>query len=138
MAGERIEEGGCLCGRLRYRVTAAPLWVAHCHCWSCRRNTGSALATFVGFPKARFAYSKGNPKIFHSSPAVSRSFCGDCGTPISYEAERCADEIHLYVSTLDHPEKFEPQLHVFCAESLPWLKIDDSLPRYAGTSRDPE
>ena len=104
MAGERIEEGGCLCGRLRYRVTAAPLWVAHCHCWSCRRNTGSALATFVGFPKARFAYSKGNPKIFHSSPAVSRSFCGDCGTPISYEAERCTDEIHLYVSTLDHPE----------------------------------
>ena len=41
--------GRCLCGRVRYLAAGAPLWVAHCHCESCRRATGAPLATYAGF-----------------------------------------------------------------------------------------
>ena len=128
--------GGCLCGAIRFEAAGEPLWIAHCHCHSCRRNTGAPVTTFVGFPADGFTYAAGRPKVFNSSPDVRRSFCADCGTPLTYEADRAAGEVHVYISTLDNPDAFPPQFHVFTAEGIQWLHLDDNLPRYRATSRD--
>ncbi|TPX16585.1 uncharacterized protein E0L32_003879 [Thyridium curvatum] len=37
-------EGGCACGRVRYRLERPPLIVHCCHCTACQRETGSAFA----------------------------------------------------------------------------------------------
>lgn len=131
-----IQHGQCLCGGVKFEASGKPMWVVHCHCHSCRRNTGSAVATFVGLQQEQFRYIEGTPKSFASSPGVRRSFCSDCGTPLAYEAERCPDEIHIYISTFDHPEAFQPTAHVFTAEQIPWLHMDDGLNRYKGMTRD--
>ncbi len=128
-----IHQGGCLCGALRFEARGKPLWVAHCHCRSCRRNTGSAFATFVGYKQEQVRIVKGALQAYASSPGVVRSFCGTCGTPLSYAAERYPGEIHLYSSTLDRPEAFEPGAHVHVGEQLPWLHLDDGLPRFQTT-----
>lgn len=133
---KRETTGGCLCGALRYKAEGDPLWIAHCHCHSCRRNTGSALATFVGVAAGGFVYTEGAPATYASSPGVTRSFCQRCGTPLSYEAERFPGEVHLYLSTLDHPEDFEPQRHVYFAERIAWFDTADDLPRHEGSSAD--
>lgn len=36
--------GGCVCGRVRYRLTRPPMFVHCCHCRSCQRETGSGFA----------------------------------------------------------------------------------------------
>ena len=59
-----------------------------------------------------------------------------CGTPLIYESEGFADEVQINIGSLDEPEDLVPQAHVFVAEKLPWLRLDDGLPRYAATSRD--
>ncbi|MDX1431486.1 MAG: GFA family protein [Gammaproteobacteria bacterium] len=127
--------GRCLCGAVRYTVTGAPKWVAHCHCESCRRNTGSAVATFVGFHRDQVDFVQGERRLFASSPGVRRGFCADCGTPISYEADRFGDEIHLYLCTLDDPDAFPAESHVYHGERVAWFEIHDALPRYAATAR---
>lgn len=132
---EPVHEGGCLCGRVRYAVSGAPAWVAHCHCQSCRRATGTVMASFAGFLKPRYAVVQGVPGAVQSSPGVRRRFCPDCGTPLTYEAERWPEETHIHLATLDQPAAFWPTSHVFTAEAMPWLKLDDGLPRYAGLSR---
>jgi len=39
-----VHEGGCLCGDIRYRTTAAePIRVTVCHCTFCQKLTGSAF-----------------------------------------------------------------------------------------------
>ena len=128
--------GGCLCGAVRFAFEGTPLWVAHCHCRSCRRNTGAAVATFVGVRRDQFVYTKGMPIGYASSPGVRRSFCGACGTPLVYEAARCAEEIHFNIGAMDGPARFAPTVHVHVAERLPWLHIADDLPRYAASGRD--
>ena len=135
---DETHQGGCLCGALRFAARGKPLWVAHCHCRSCRRNTGSAFATFVGYKQGQVRIVKGALQSYASSPGVVRSFCGTCGTPLSYAAERYPGEIHLYVSTLDRPEAFEPGAHVHVGEQLPWLHLDDGLPRFPTTGYDSE
>src|SRR5258708_24173052 len=44
--------GGCLCGRVRYSITAAPIRSGICHCRNCRRYTGSAFEPFMMFHAA--------------------------------------------------------------------------------------
>ena len=90
------------------------------------------MATFVGYRKEQLTYTQGERKLYQSSPGVRRGFCADCGTPMTYEADRCPDEVHLYISTLDNPGDFKPQLHVFIAERIPWMELSDDLPRYEG------
>jgi len=130
-------QGGCLCGAVRFRLEDAPIWVGHCHCESCRRNTGSLIATFVGFKQTQITYTQGERRIYVSSPGVRRGFCGECGTPLSYEADKFPDEIHLYICTLDDPERFIPQFHVFYAEHVSWFEVADDLPRHPRTSSEP-
>lgn len=131
---EQNEEGGCLCGAVRYRVQGAPLWVAHCHCLSCRRATASAMATYAGYAADRFAVERGEPARYSSSPGVTRSFCGQCGSPLTYESERWPGEVHIFVCTLDEPEALTPRAHVYVAERLSWLRTNDGLPEFQTTS----
>jgi len=126
----RVETGHCLCGAITFEARGEPLWVAHCHCHSCRRSTGAPVTTFVGYAQSQFNTTSGRRKTYNSSPGVRRSFCSDCGTPLCYEADWCPGEIHLYISTLDAPERFVPNLHVHVADQIPWLKLHDDLPRY--------
>jgi hypothetical protein len=115
--------GRCLCGSVRYRAAGAPLWVTHCHCESCRRATGAPLTTYAGFATESFAWTKGEPTSFASSPGVRRTFCGRCGTSLTYQGERWPGEMHVLAATLDRPEAVTPKGEAFAEERLPWLHL---------------
>lgn len=135
MANEdRIRDGGCMCGALRYRVDGPPRWVLNCHCESCRSQSGAPMVTWTGFLNERFRWTAGAPKAFASSAGVERLFCADCGTPVVFRSERWADETHIAVTTLDDPESVTPKAHVHAAEKLSWIHMGDGLPQHDGTS----
>ena len=121
--------GRCACGLIRYSAQNSALWAMHCHCESCRRVTGSAFTSFLGYGRGQVTWV-GNLAHRNSSPGVTRSFCKDCGTPLSYRSTRWPGEVHLYAATLDQPERYKPTAHVFWAERLPWLQVSDDLPKH--------
>ncbi len=125
--------GHCLCGRVRFSFAEPHLWCGYCHCESCRRNTGAVVAAFVGVDSERFECA-GPVASYASSPGVLRDFCSVCGTPLTYRADRFPGEVHIYMSTLDEPQRYKPKFHVFHAEKIPWFDTDDELPRYLATS----
>jgi len=127
--------GQCLCGAIKFELSGKVLWVSHCHCLSCRRNTGAAVATFVGLNTEQLSYTSGTVKTFKSSVGVRRKFCADCGTPMSYEAASHPGEIHIYISTLEQPALFPPTKHTYFEERIAWFDVNDTLPRYATSSR---
>ena len=92
------------------------------------------MATYAGFAQTQVRYAAGAPAHYHSSPGVTRGFCGTCGTPLSYEGERWPDEIHLFVCAFDDPGPLVPTAHVYTGEQMPWLLLADDLPRHRTTS----
>lgn len=126
-------KGRCLCGTIRYALEGDPLWVAYCHCESCRRHTASPAALFMGMRSADVRWTGEEPAAYESSPGVERLFCATCGTPVAYRAERFPDEVHVYHGTLDHPDDLPPRGHVYTDEQLSWFEVHDALPRYATT-----
>jgi hypothetical protein len=125
-----MTHGHCLCGTVQYSVSGEPNWTSHCHCSSCRRNSGAAVATFVSFPLSGFTLTKGQLTDYESSPGVTRSFCAKCGSPMTYRSHTMPTEIHLFLGSLANPEDFPVQVQVFCGEKLPWLTIDDHIPKF--------
>jgi hypothetical protein len=130
------ETGGCMCGRLRYRVTGKPNWVVYCHCADCRRSSAAPVSLFVGLNEAQFTITAGVPADFPSSQGVVRSFCRDCGTPLTYRSRRFPGEVHVLIGSLDEPERFTPTGHVWLSEKLSWFDTTDQLPRFARSGAD--
>ena len=120
----------CLCGRVQYHAAGEPNWRCICHCESCRRATGAPVPAFASFPVGRFRFV-GEPSRYQSSPGVIRTFCGHCGTPLTYEAADLPGEIHLLTGSADHPEAghLTPQYHVFDNERVSWVDLGAALPR---------
>lgn len=52
-----------------------------------------------------------------------RSFCGRCGTPLTYEGARWPGEVHVLTGTFERPEDFIPTHDAFAGERLPWLHL---------------
>lgn len=122
--------GRCLCGEIRYEYKGAPLKILHCHCGSCRRHTSCPVSTFVCVPSEGFRFISGEPVAYASSPGVTRTHCGRCGSPMTYTSDRNT-QVDIYAGTLDDPAAIVPTYHVFAGEQLPWFEIADALPRYA-------
>lgn len=121
--------GSCLCGAVRFRTSADPQSVSYCHCTMCQRQTGAPVSAAACFPEGTVEWTRGNPKLYASSPGVKRGFCSECGSTLMWQSE---EEICIKIGALDHPENVKPDRHIWVANSLPWLHIDDKLPRYVG------
>jgi hypothetical protein len=126
-------EGGCLCGAIRYRVSGEPITSGICHCRTCRRISAAPMLPFVTFPADGFELTSGKPVDFHSSPPVTRTFCGRCGTPLTYRHRDSANEIDVMTCSLDNPEAFPPSHHIWVSQKLTWFHLSDGLPAFDST-----
>lgn len=116
------QEGGCLCGGVRYAALAPPSAVTVCHCRFCQRATGSAYMVEPIFEKPDFTLLSGAPKVYDtvsagSGKVVHVHFCPDCGTKLWLSFERFPDIVGIYAGTFDDPCWFpiepESSKHIF-------------------------
>ncbi len=128
--------GGCMCGAVRYRAAADPLYVCHCHCADCRRASGAPLVTWAVFAKDDVSFTQGAPKYRESSERAVRGFCADCGSPLTFAYHRYPEHIDIAAGTLDDPNAVTPDRHVWEGSRLSWIALSDELPRHARGSRD--
>lgn len=126
--------GGCFCGYVRYRVDAAPDSVTHCHCVNCRKASGAPVVTWATFPLAALEIVSGEPMEIVSPPesgsSALRSFCPRCGTQLTWRHDAGGPTVDVTAGSLDAPADLVPDEHVWASRQLPWLRIDDDLPRH--------
>jgi hypothetical protein len=84
-----------------------------------------------------FAFEGEAPARFASSPGVERTFCGRCGSSLTYAHVSRPAEIDITTATLDDPEAFAPTKEIFTAERVSWSTPNPDLPQFAGSSAAP-
>ncbi len=126
--------GGCMCGAVRFEAKGDPFDVTHCHCHSCRKHNGAAVVTLAGYKAGQVAFGGTGRKFHNSSPGVRRAFCGDCGTPLTWEGDggELGPIVELHISAFDEPDTLRPTAHAFDVERISWMEVADDLPRYEG------
>lgn len=125
--------GGCLCGRLRYTLSADPVVTAVCHCRNCQKAGGAPFSTNMIVPNAAFSL-QGAPRVFHdkgdTGRAVDRFFCENCGSPIYTAAEGYPGVSIVKAGTLDDPSWVKPTVEGFCDSKQPWVELGGDRARY--------
>jgi len=127
---EKSYAGGCFCGAVRFEVSGAPRFLCYCHCESCRRAAGSPAVALCTFERGGFRVTRGRMREFNSSPKVTRGFCADCGSCLTYSHEGRPGDIDVTLATLEQVASLAPTLHVWVADKLSWVRIEDGLPQF--------
>ena len=123
--------GGCLCGAVRFRVTVEPLMAYFCHCTMCQKNGGGPFMAGATVPIEAFAFTKGGPRAYESSPGFVRLSCGQCGSPLGFQAKDNPKVADFSLGCLDDPNAIKPEFHMFTSTQVSWCKMADGLPRHA-------
>ena len=120
--------GHCYCGAVKFEINGKSDWVGHCHCESCRRASGSVMTSFAGFKPEQVVFTSVMPNRFTTPDGVTRSFCGQCGSAVSFEIDSRPGETHLHLGLFDDLEQMVPENHSFIEEKPSWLHADEHLP----------
>jgi hypothetical protein len=119
-----MQTGGCLCGAVRYRIDADPIFQFACHCRDCQRATGGSPTYGVIIPKAGLTITEGEPRGYashgDSGAQVERQFCGACGSPLFSKLEAQPDLMVVKVGSLDNPSFFKVGLDMWMSAAQPW------------------
>jgi len=124
--------GSCLCGGVTYEIAAPIEELSHCHCSMCRKAHGAAFATFARVPAAAFRITAGADlvKRYQSSDPVTRSFCGTCGSNLTFVFAGMPEHLWVAAGSFDEDPGVRPSAHIFVASKAPWYEITDQLKQF--------
>ena len=133
------QTGGCVCGRVRYACSAAPLRVTVCHCQWCQRRTGSAFGIQVVYAREQVQFTHAEPARYRhisdeSGRWLDQEFCSTCGSNIGLTLEAAPEIQAISAGTFDDPSFVDAtQLdfrHVFVRSARSWSNIPADLEQY--------
>lgn len=126
--------GGCYCGKVRYEADGDALVKLQCHCRECTYITGGAANLTMGVGEAGFKYTKGEPAQYKRDDldgAVTREFCGDCGTPLLTRAPAAPGAVLLKIGSLDNPADFGgPDAAIYTDEMHDFHIVADGIAQF--------
>ncbi|TGJ86357.1 hypothetical protein E0Z10_g2421 [Xylaria hypoxylon] len=123
-----MPEGGCFCGKVRYSIEGEPLGKALCHCYDCRKISGSTYSTNIIVAGPGFKLLSGTPKSIAKTADSGREivshFCGDCGSTLWRDGAAFGDGRVIKVGTLDDANAFDdyaPAVELFTSHRVGWV-----------------
>src|SRR5690242_6137127 len=113
--------GRCFCGAIRYETDGVPTNQTNYHCSICRRTSGAAFVSWFTVPANAYRITSGTPARMKSSGHGMRTFCRECGTPLTFQSTNFPCEIDITTCSLENAEDVPPRDHTHVGEKLSWV-----------------
>jgi hypothetical protein len=128
-----VHEGGCLCGRVRFKTSGPLREVIFCHCSQCRKQSGLYFAATSVPADALELTGTEHITWYAASEFAKRGFCGTCGSALFWKPN---DEARyaILAGTFDDPSCLVPGYHICTEGRAEFYAIADGLPQYPGSS----
>ena len=135
MSNKYIQEGGCLCGAVRFHTTDKPLVVMACHCTACKHRTGAAYGLGVYFNEEDVEFINGATQIFQfdsdeSDRWLRTEFCGSCGSTVSWTLEKRPGMRGVAGGSYDDPNWFTVEAHIWTRSARSDMCYPDHIKIY--------
>jgi hypothetical protein len=123
---ERVHEGACTCGAVRYRLAREPLFVHCCHCRWCQRESGASFALNALIETSAVHLLQGEPILVdtpsNSGKGQQVARCARCHVALwSHYAGAGKALAFVRVGTLLEPDRLPPDVHIFTSTRQPWV-----------------
>jgi hypothetical protein len=136
-------EGGCRCGRIRYRVAASKLPNTYaCHCRDCQTWSGSAFSLQFIVPEGDLSVV-GEPQVFEITSAdgarVSRQrACPTCFARV-YNTNTARPGLAVVrAGTLDRSDELKIVAHIWTKRKMAGFMIPDDVPSWPEGAPPPD
>ena len=128
-------KGSCACGRVTYEIHGLLIRpITYCHCWRCRKHSGSSFGTTAGIRTDDLLFTAGEDALsyWESSPGIRRYFASCCGSPIYKSDDDAPKFLGVRLGTLDSDPSVSVDVHYMIESRVPWVEISDNLDQKAG------
>jgi hypothetical protein len=126
--------GGCLCGGVRFELTAPPLTAGYCHCTRCQRRTGTASSAQARIDGRTLRLLQGEELLKawrHPEGGHEKLFCGECGAHLFSRSLESSAQMSVRMGAFDGDPGIRPSWRAFVDCAAPWEPIpDDGLERF--------
>jgi hypothetical protein len=127
---------------VRFGLASEPLFVHCCHCTWCQRETGSAFVVNALIEADRVTILAGAPEQVmtpsNSGKGQVIARCPMCRVAL-FSAYGGSDRLRFVrVGTLDEPARFPPDIHIYTASKLPWVRLPEGVPAVPGYYKSSE
>jgi hypothetical protein len=120
--------GGCQCGAVRFRISGEVRYASICHCRMCQKAFAAPFGAFASVPTGGVDWTRGQRKTFQSSNAIARGFCGECGTPLTFEVAGGGKHVALALCAFDDPAALPPRRQSGMDARVVWMDQVNDLP----------
>ncbi|MGE0237691.1 MAG: GFA family protein [Parvibaculaceae bacterium] len=115
-------DGGCLCGQIRFRISAPPLLTMACHCTGCQKLSASAYSLTIAVPSEGFTVTQGETVIGGRHGPTRQLYCPHCKNWMFTHAHGLDFFVNVRATMLDQHDWYVPFVEVNTAEGLPWAR----------------
>jgi hypothetical protein len=127
--------GGCTCRSARYRLMDKPMIVHCCHCRWCQRETGASFALNAMIEFDRMELLSGTVEVIDTPSESGKgqriSRCPQCRVALWSNYAGGGEWVRFVrVGTLDDPDRFAPDVHIYTASKQPWVMIPAGVPAF--------
>jgi len=127
-ADPQVTGGACTCRSVRFTMRGPPLIVHCCHCRWCQRESGAAFALNALIEADRVELLEGAPEVVPTPSASGKgqriSRCPVCRIALWSNYAGAGEALRFVrVGTLDDPDSFPPDIHIFTESKQPWVVI---------------
>ena len=131
--GDPPFDGGCACGKVRYRVSRAPIFVHGCHCRQCQRQTGTAFAINALVEATAVQLQAGTTEATDvpSPSGAGQRICRCAACKVALWSHYLAGGeaiAYVRVGTLDEPGRISPDIHIYTSTKHPVVVLPDGVP----------
>jgi hypothetical protein len=123
--------GGCLCGQVRYRISAEPVVARICWCRDCQHIAANGTVNAI-FPTASIEITgtlSAYTSAADSGNQVRRRFCPQCGCHLFADSTGRPGLSVVRVGTLDDASSVRPSANIWSGSAPPWACLAAELDR---------
>jgi hypothetical protein len=130
--GVMEREGGCLCGKVRYKLITDPVVSRMCWCRTCQHFSGNGTANAIFRTDGMEVF--GEMRVFTSESdsgnVIDRKFCPHCGSHLFAESSARPGVTVVRLGTLDDPSSVRPTANIWVASAPAWACFDPDLEKF--------
>lgn len=133
-------QGGCLCGAVRYTVSAEPLAVRECWCRVCQYIAAGNATVNLAFPRSAVTITgelSDYPLVADSGNHMHRRFCPTCGVHLFSEADERPHLIIVRAGTLDDRNYAVPGAVIWTSDAPARARLNPDVPHFKGQPPPP-
>lgn len=122
--------GGCVCGKVTYRIEGKLRDARSCHCSRCRKTFSSQASAYAEIDPATFQWQSGEDLLttFETAAGFGLQFCSVCGSTLCgiYQGG-----IHgVTLGCVDGDPEVEIGMHIHVGSKAAWEVMPDNVTQF--------